>query len=88
MFVGYINYLLVILYVFVCYIISLFMCLLVMLRVVCLLIIIGVFWLCYYFDSVFYGKKYLFGLWLKSFNYVCNVYLIYFCNKIFNFFLI
>lgn len=57
MFVGYINYLSVILYAFVCYIISLPMCLSVMLRVMCLSIIIGVFRLCYYFDSVFHGKK-------------------------------
>lgn len=49
-------------------------------------IIIDVFRLCYYFDSVFHGKKYLFGLRLKSFNYACNVYLIYSRNKIFNFF--
>lgn len=88
MFVSYINYLSVILYAFVCYIISLPMCLSVMLRVMCLSIIIGVFRLCYYFDSVFHGKKYLFGLRLKSFNYACNVYLIYSRNKIFNFFLI
>lgn len=62
------------------------MCLSVMLRVMCLSIIIDVFRLCYYFDSVFHGKKYVFGLRLKSFNYACNVYLIYSRNKIFNFF--